>query len=172
MSKAHDKPERPQTKGSELFLRADEKWDKGEYRAAFRLFLASAKAGDVGAQVNLGYFYDKGIGIRPSRFKALYWYRRAFRRGDASAANNIGTIWRDEQNPKLALLWFEKAVLLGDEGSNLEIAKHYLREGNVPKAIGFLNKVCGSQSISEADMEEAKLLLKKAKKTPSKKGPE
>lgn len=149
---------------SDLFLRADELWDRGEYGPALRLFLAAAKAGDLGAQINVGYCYDNGIGVAPDRSKALYWYKRAYRRGDASAANNIGTIWRDEQNSRRALYWFQKAVRLGGEGANLEIAKHYLRECNPEKASRFLDKVCKSQRVSQAEAEEARSLLKDVKK--------
>jgi TPR repeat protein len=62
-----------------LFLRANEHWDRGELKSAFRLFLRAARAGDSGARVNLGYFYDSGLGVKPNRDLALYWYRRAYR---------------------------------------------------------------------------------------------
>ena len=144
-----------------LFLRADKMRDRGDLRSAFRLFLAAAKAGECGAQVNVGYCYDTGSGTRRDRAAALYWYKRAYRRGDASAANNIGTIWRDAQKPRRALSWFRRAVKLGDD-SNLEIAKHYLRQERAPrKAIPYLKRVCHSDRVTEASAEEAKALLKK-----------
>src|ERR1700686_677579 len=110
-----------------MFVRADKLWNCGQVRNAFKLFIMAAKAGDRGAQSNVGYFYDNGIGVRRDSSAALYWYMRAYRRGDAIAATNIGTIWRDKNMPQRALSWFARAVKLGDEGSNLEIAKHYLR---------------------------------------------
>jgi len=70
-------------KNNELFIRADELEDRGELKAAFRLFLAGAKAGDISCQLNLGNYYDDAKGIRRNRKAALYWYRRAYRRGDA-----------------------------------------------------------------------------------------
>jgi uncharacterized protein len=149
----------------EMFERAYREWKRKNVRVALRLFVAAAEAGDKGAQVNVGYFYDKGIGIRPNRMKALYWYKRAYRRGDAGAANNIGTIWRDQNNMKLALTWFEKAVKLGEDGSNLEIAKYYLRVQHDPeKAIGYLNKVCRSDRVAAVELEEANRLLNQARK--------
>ncbi|MBZ5523621.1 MAG: sel1 repeat family protein [Acidobacteriia bacterium] len=150
------------SKASDLFLRASKQWDRGELRSAFRLFMAAAKAGDRGAQVNVGYFYDRGVGVRKNRSEALYWYKRAYRRGDAGAANNIGTIWRDEKNARRALFWFQQAVSLGDDGSNLEIARHYLRiEHNPSKARDYLEKVCASNRVSEMEAEEAKRLLRR-----------
>jgi TPR repeat protein len=148
-----------------LFSRADREWDRGKLRSAFRLFLAAAKAGDRAAQTNIGYFYDNGIGIRRDQGAALYWYRRAYRRGDASAANNIATIWRDKNKPQRALAWFRRAVRLGSVGSNLDIAKHYLRnESDSRKAIRYLSKACRSNRVSEADQEEASQLLKTTKR--------
>ena len=109
-----------------LFRRADKQWEAGNLRSAFRLFLAAAKGGDSGCQSNLGYFYDVGIGVKPNRSLALYWYQRAYRSGAGSAASNIGTVYRDERNFKEALKWFERAVKLADGEANLEIGKNLL----------------------------------------------
>lgn len=144
-----------------LFVRADQHSDRGEWRSAFRLFLAAAKAGDLGSQLNLGYCYDTGKGVRKNEIKALYWYRRAYRRGDSCAAANIGTIWRDRQKPERALYWFRRAVQMGDGGANLEIAKLFLAAGkNQREAIRHLELVCQSGQETEADEEEAQRLLK------------
>jgi len=153
------------SKASELFERGYNEWKRKNLRPALRLFLAAAQAGDKGAQVNVGYFYDKGIGIRRNRSKALYWYKRAYRRGDSGAANNIATIWRAEQKMNRALSWFQKAVNLGNDGSNLEIAKYYLRgQHDTSRAIGYLNKVCRSNRVAEVELEEANRLLKEARR--------
>jgi len=144
-----------------LFVRADKHSNRGEWRSAFRLFLAAAKAGDLGSQVNVGYCYDTGKGVRQNVVKALYWYRRAYRRGDSCAATNIGTIWRDRQKPDRSLYWFRRAVHLGDAGANLEIAKLFLATGqNQREAILHLELVCQSGRETEADEEEAQRLLK------------
>jgi TPR repeat protein len=144
-----------------LFRRADQLSDRGEFLSAFRLFLAAAKAGDKGSQLNVGYCYDTGKGVKPNAPAALYWYRRAYRRGDSCAATNIGTIWRDRQNPTRALYWFRRAVQLGDEGASLDIAKLYLQSWHNPrKAIPYLERVSRSQQESEATIEESQRLLK------------
>ena len=144
-----------------LFKRADQYWDKGELKKAFRLFLSAAKAGDGSSQLNVGYFYDQGIGVRPNRSFALYWFKRAYRRGDAYASTNIGTIWRDQHKLGRALYWFQRAVDLGDQDANLQIAKIYLRdERHRAEAIPYLHLVCKSNHVTEATAEEAKRLLK------------
>jgi uncharacterized protein len=164
MSKSSNSKQPRRSKSEALFFRADKKWDSGDLQAAFRLFLASAKAGDRGAQLNVGNCYASGSGTRRNRTAALYWYKRAYRHGDASAANNIGIIWRDENKPQRALLWFQRSVKLGNEDSNLDIAKHYLVNKKDPQAaIPYLEKVFQSDRVTEASAEEAKRLLRRAK---------
>jgi len=154
-------------RNDQLFIRADELEDRGELKAAFRLFLAGAKAGDVSCQLNLGNYYDDAKGIRRNRKAALYWYRRAYRRGNAAAASNLGMMWRNEGKPGRALVWFKRAVKMGDDEANLEIAKHYLEKENLPRrALPHLRRVVKSNSVTEAGAEEAEALLRKLAKRP------
>jgi len=149
-------------RNDDLFRRADQHWERGELRSALRLFLAAAKAGDRSSQLNVGYFYNRGLGVRPERSSALFWYKRAYRNGDGCAASNIGTIWRDEQKPKRALYWFRQAVKLGDADANLEIAKIFLRnEKDHKKSIPYLKRACRSNQVTEEKAEEARRLLKR-----------
>ena len=152
-----------QPKAHALFVRGDKDWQRGKPRSALQFFLAAAKAGDRAAQLNVGYFYDNGIGTKRSRSAALSWYKRAYLRGDASAANNIGAIWRDEGKSKRARLWFLRAIKLGNSGSNLEVAKGYIHTREQKRAIPYLEKICASQTVSEETASEAKRLLRKIK---------
>ena len=148
-----------------MFIRADQQDDKRNFRSAFRLFLAGAKLGEKGCQVNVGNYYDDAKGIRRNRKAALYWYKRAYRGGIASAAHNIGILWRNDKNPERALTWFKKAAHMGDDQANLEIAKYFLQtKPNPDKAIRHLKRVCESEWVSEAAVEEATKLLKGAAK--------
>jgi TPR repeat protein len=153
-----------------LFLRANEHWDRGELKSAFRLFLRAARAGDSGARVNLGYFYDSGLGVKPNRDLALYWYRRAYRQRSSGAASNIGTVWRDQGKLDRAISWFQRAEKLGDGDANLEIAKVYLRyKHDKDKAIHYLRRVCRAKpdEVMQQSREEAENLLKRIDKTRS-----
>jgi TPR repeat protein len=101
----------------------------------------------------------------------MYWYKRAYRRGDGCAAQNIAVMWRNEGRHKKALEWFRKAVKLGDDEANLEIAKYYLQVEQQPiKAVPYLKKVCGSNWVTEAGLEEARVLLRRARKTKARSG--
>ena len=137
----------------------------GNVRLAFRLMLVAAKLGEIGAQVNVGNMYDTGVGTKRNRQTALYWYKRAYRRGCAAAAHNIGTVWRDDRNFKKALYWFERALELngGDDGeASFEIAKLYLTDkSDLPKAICHLKKVIASKNVTKNCVEQAKRVLKR-----------
>jgi TPR repeat protein len=148
-----------------LFSRASKCEEKGNMRSAFRLYLAGAKSGDPGCQVNVGNLYDAGTGVRRNKAAALRWYKRAYHGGSASAASNIGVLWRNEGKAKRALDWFRKAARLGDDEANLEIAQHYLRnERNPVKAIPHLENVCKSNRVTQAGAERAFRILNKIRK--------
>ncbi len=145
----------------ELFMRASAAWERGDTRAAFRLFRLGATAGDASAQLNVGYMYDEGIGVRQNRQKALDWYRRAYRRGSAAAANNIGLILRDKGLHSDALRWLERAHRRGDADSGLPIAEIYLKLGDTRQAIRYLNQVRLSQAVTAETRHRAGSLLRR-----------
>lgn len=151
-------------RSEEMLSRACAQWDSGKLRSAFSLLVSAAKPGDCAAQLDLGYFYDCGLGVKHNRNMAMHWYRRAWRNGLSSGANNIGTIFRDEGKPERALAWFLKAVAGGDVGANLEIAKLHMKEGwGDARASQCLNKVAKArpQIVSEYEREQSIILLKK-----------
>jgi TPR repeat protein len=149
----------------DAWVRAEMHWERGRLRSAFRLMLAAAKMGESGAQITVGYMYDNAVGVRPDKQAALYWYKRAYRGGEACAAHNIGTVWRDNGNFVRARYWFERAIQMngGDDGeANYEIAKLHLgRDGDASKAVPFLNKVCKSKNVTPDCREQARRLLKR-----------
>lgn len=142
------------------FREASALLDEGHIKEAFRLFLTAAKAGDPSSQLNVGFFYDTGLGVKKSRTQAMYWYRRALRRGETIAATNIATVYRDEGRLRLALRWFEKAVALGDDDAMLNMAKLYAGVlENPTKAKRLLRKVLASKNVTEDSQEQAARLL-------------
>jgi len=125
--------------------------------------LAAAKLGDIGAQVSVGNYYDDGKVLRRNRSAALYWYKRAYRRGCSYAAHNIGVLWRNEKKLKRSLSWFFRAVKLGDAEANLEIGKYYLyNEDNPRKAVLYFERVKPSRWVSQYGVEEAAKLSQEA----------
>jgi len=139
-----------------LVVRADELADEGKNREAVQLLWKAARAGNLSAQLNLGFHLATGRGVRRSRDKALYWYKRAAGGGHAAAAANVGFIYRDERRSRLALRWFEKAIALGDEDAMLEVAKLCLGVlADTKKAKRLLSRVLASKKVTLATQEEA-----------------
>ncbi len=152
-----------------LSQRADQAWEAGNLRSAFRLFLRAAKAGEIGCQLNLGTFYCHGIGVKPNREKALYWYRRAYKLGYSPAASNIACVYRDEDNQRKTLEWFQRAVNLGDVEANLNIAKILLDRGEKKQAIRRLRLVAKAKPYVEVtadSWEQARRILRRLERVP------
>jgi TPR repeat protein len=157
-----------------LCQRADKQWSDGNLRAAFKLFLAAAKARCLPAFGLVAQFYDNGWGVKTNFDAALHWYTRAYnenaswyraphrRHGDSTSANNIGCILRDRGKRKKAISWFQRAVKLGDGDANLAIAQIYLRDKpDLKKASHYLQKTISAPYVTDGSIEEAKALLKK-----------
>lgn len=144
-----------------LFRQADELMDAGAYRRAATLFLRAANAGDDSSQLNVGNLYSEGRGVRRDDTKALYWYRRAYRQGNASAASNIGLVYRDQGRFRLAIRWLERAIAMGDHDAALELGRIYMDGLHDPaRAAHYLAIVTDRKSIvTEASREEAHKLL-------------
>jgi hypothetical protein len=106
--------------------------------------------------VNLGHAYDVGQGVRRSKRKALRWYRLAVAQGEAAAANNIGTVYRDRGDLIRSLKWFSRAARMGDSGANLAIGQLLLsRLGQPEQALSCFRAV--SSDASEAEEEAARV---------------
>jgi len=140
-----------------VFTTACAHLDAGRKRDAFRLFRQAAMLGHQASVLNLGYCFDVGAGVRRSRADALFWYRKAVSRGDANAANNIGTIYRDESKPRLAERWLQRAVSMGSRDSLLDLGKLYLGPLKDPrKAKAALSRLLRSRDVTEDSRLQAK----------------
>ena len=153
-----------ENKANALYQRGEEDWRRGHLRSAFRFFLAAGKAGSEAARSTIGCFYDQGMGVKADEDAALHWYRLAYRSGSNLAANNMGCIWRDRGKIDRALMWFRRAVRLGDGDASLEIAKIYLKiKPDLKKALYYLHKVLRAKYVTEWSKDEAKRLLKETR---------
>lgn len=92
-------------------------------RAGAALVAAAADEGHVPAFQRLALCYDCGEGVQRSEEAALYWYRRAFRGGDVSAAFNASTVYRDRGDRRGQRRWLRRGADLGDPDAVLELAK-------------------------------------------------
>lgn len=157
------KPGDSGTEATKLFFLASEKWEEGNKKSAFLLFLKAAKLGEASAQHNVGLFYDIGEGIKKDKDKALYWYKKAWE-GDhqTSSCINIALLYLGNGQRERAIFWWKKAVTAGDGDAALDLAKLYLKSKNFRRLTvvkNLLKQTCNSKHVSEEAVEEAKALL-------------
>lgn len=96
-----------------------------DLKKALAWYRRAANGGNAAAQNALGYFLGSGIGITKDDKQAIYWTMKAIEAGDSSAASNLATIYRDQENYKKAFHWFRRAVEMGDEDSLCELGQYY-----------------------------------------------
>jgi len=113
--------------------------------------------------LDLGFFYDVGIGTRTDKAMAMRWYKRAYRRGDAAAASNIAVLYKEQGKSRLAFGWYARSAALGDGDSSLELARLYLSgqgvRRSIPNAKKNLRGALSSRLITEASREEAQQIM-------------
>jgi TPR repeat protein len=124
----------------------------------------AARGGDPSAMHNIGYYYDRGVGVRRDARRALFWYRTVLRiHGYESAANNIATIYRDRKDHKRAFVWYCKAAEAGDGDALVEVAVRYLRGRGVrrdpERGVKQLRRAIKSTRITESGRDDAKYQL-------------
>ena len=117
-----------------LFVKANTAWDRGDLRRAFQWFLRAAESGDSSSQLDIGYFYDGGLHVQQDKKKAMHWSYRAYRQGDAGAANNIATLHRECGRVSRMVWWFRRAVAMGHHDALLDLGKCYETGIGLPKS--------------------------------------
>lgn len=146
-----------------LFDEANAAWDSGDLQRAFALFKQGAELGDRASQVDLGYFFDNGISVKKNKSKAVECYCKAYAQGDAGAANNIATVYRDLGDKKRMLWWFRRAAAMGDLDVLLDLGKRYetgeaVRK-NPAKAKELYHRILASKNATQGDKAEARTRL-------------
>ena len=115
------------------FDRGLEAFEENEWALAERLWLWSARAGNMQARYHLGVLYDR---LAPGSVAALIWYRRAARAGHSDAQHNLALAYmRGEGVPmdmQQALYWWTRAARQGNVDSQYNLGLVYaLGQGGV-----------------------------------------
>jgi len=116
------------------FTRGWEAYQAGRYSAALQLWTPLADAGDVEAQLNIGFMYDAGQGVPADPSSAVSWYRKSAERGYAAAQYNLGLMYAAgrgvKQDQDQAHYWLAAAA-----GQGLQEARALLPEAG-GRAVG------------------------------------
>jgi TPR repeat protein len=152
---------------NDLEARAQDAWERNDNASAFQFFGEAANAGLESCMLNLGYFYDEGLGTTQDKQKAMYWYKRAYRIGNAAAASNVAILYRERSEFRLATRWFKKAAELGDGDAAVELATLYMEGKYVrrskAKSARWVREALSSRLITEDGREKAMSLLEQVR---------
>ena len=148
----------------ETEIKAHEAWDAGNLDLAFELFSICAAQESDGCMLDLGYFYDEGIGTVANKKQAMYWYKKAYRLGSSSAAaSNIAILYREQGRFNLTAQWFRRATQLNDGDAEIELAKLLIAgkgiRKSLPAAKEHLLRALASAYITPDGLKEAEELL-------------
>lgn len=107
--------EKLQQMSNEVLFKEALNFSRGKaYDNAFLLYKIAANAGDASSQCNLGWMYDRGLGVKKDETEATKWYRKAAEQGDRCAQTNLayqlekglGT----KQDVSEAFKWYKQAA--------------------------------------------------------------
>lgn len=148
-----------------LFFKADQAYNKGNFREALDLFLKAAGYGDESAMGRIASMYEDAEGVTYDFDKAIYWYLKAVKAGSLTSLYNLGVSYRAQGDILQAKYWFERALNAGDLDAALDLGKLYMIcESEQNKAIDYFNNFLSSNNLFEESQKEAVDLLAKLKK--------
>ena len=109
-----------------------DRYDEGDFEAAFEYWTKAAALGDVNAHNRLSMMYDEGEGVEMDRKKELHHLTEAAIGGHPGARNNLGCVeWENGRVDRAAKHWII-ASKLGNNKS-LERVKELYQAGIVNK---------------------------------------
>ena len=98
-------------------------WNERKYKKAFMKFKEAADAKDKSVYNTVGYFYEKGFGVKRDLGMAFYWYRRSALAGDMVGAFNLGLEYKKRSNLARARFWIQRSIDLGLPDTDGELEK-------------------------------------------------
>jgi len=82
----------------------------GKYEEAFEWYRLAVEQENTNVQTNLGYMYQKGLGVPQNDKTAIKWYRLAVEQGEVNAQLIMGFMYREGKGVwadyETALKWF------------------------------------------------------------------
>ncbi len=111
-------------------------YQSGDYETALREWREAAEQGNAKAQNNLGFMYQKGLGVPPIHAEAARWYMKAAEQGESRAQVSLGLLYLNgrgvPQDYAEAARWWLKAAEQGELIAQVQIAMEYFRGRGVP----------------------------------------
>ncbi|MFZ2654305.1 MAG: hypothetical protein WAX69_05275, partial [Victivallales bacterium] len=120
-------------------------YEQKKYSEAYKSFLESARRGNDGAQTDLGYMYETGLGISKNIDEAMYWYHEAAIKGNSRAKSNYAYLLEKHEKYNEAFTWLDEAANEGYIPAKLRLGCLYIMGKGIKK-----NNKKGYELIREA----------------------
>ncbi|MFM1960669.1 MAG: hypothetical protein RL588_2186 [Pseudomonadota bacterium] len=150
-------PTKPAAAASPATVQAWADFDRGDYARAVPALRGLAEAGDVEAQLAMGWVSLKGLGVPRDAAASFAWYGRAAKAGDARGqfayadAANLGRMSESE-----GMRWTRRSAEQGYAPAQALLGRLYARGDKVPRndeaAIAWLRKAA-DQGLPEAQLD-------------------
>jgi TPR repeat protein len=122
----------------DMFNRANDLYNQGQYAEAFPTFRQLAEQGQPNAQNNLGWMYFNGQIVTQDNKRAVYWYRKAAEQEYATAQNNLGWMYDNgkgvAKNGSHAAYWYKKAAEQGEVIAQNNLGQLYYKGEGVAQS--------------------------------------
>lgn len=109
-------------------------FEQKNFSSAFAHWLPAAKNGDVNAQFNLGYMYERGLGTARNNDKAQNWYEMASRQGNPEAQHRLASLYYDQGKYEVAVSLYRKASEQGLAEAQADLGASYGLGQGVPQS--------------------------------------
>ena len=97
--------------------------------SALEVCRVQGEAGDLVAQIVLGYAYANGRGVVEDDAEAVRWYRIAAEQGNAVAQNNLGLMYENgegvPEDDAEAVRWYRLAAEQGNDSAQFNLGLIY-----------------------------------------------
>ncbi len=124
--------------GQDLFDQGVRLYRAGNMEGAAKTFLAAAQAGHSGAQLQIGWHYEKGAGVTQSYSESAKWYRKSAEQGNSTAMSNLGLLYEQglgvPEDWVQAASWYQRSADLGNAEGESRLARAYEFGIGVPQS--------------------------------------
>lgn len=117
----------------ELNRKGDECYDRKEYKSALKYYKLSASTGYIEAKANIGWMYNRGLGVPADGTIALTYYKEAADAGNINAHYYLGCIYEFGVNGRfkdqtLSMKYYQLAADNGQKDAITALSR--LKEGS------------------------------------------
>lgn len=112
---------------------------------AFKWFLKAAEAGDFSSMLNVGSYYEQGIGVKQSYDKAEKWYMDVAEADIIDGHLKLAELYANCGKVEKAEGWYMKAMDIDDRLARYHLARLYAKQGRNHEAIRLFKELADDE---------------------------